>query len=316
MIPLIAVVYTACRKEVTEIPGKVPDNPFDTINYDVNDPTDTIDATSFVGIHKYIFAPTCAVPGCHDGHFEPDFRTVESAYNTMVYHKVEKNDANNSFEFRVVPGDAGSSWLHERITTDDAVLGRMPLYDTLTQQEIDLITNWILDGAKDPFGNSPVQPTYLPSFFGLLMYENDTTGFRYDTMRTNIATPIELPPNKTINIWIGLFDQDVDGNFLPASDFTYNKYKLSNHLYDFSGSSEQSLSVLPALSPFMGPIPFGQPAKAPYYHHFTINTNDFPLGQQQYFRVYVQDSDNNSPSEIPSSGSPVYLLTYFSFVVK
>ncbi|MBK7268515.1 MAG: hypothetical protein IPI07_03030, partial [Flavobacteriales bacterium] len=31
--------------------------------------------------------------GCHDGTFEPEFRTIASAYNSLVYHPVIANDA-------------------------------------------------------------------------------------------------------------------------------------------------------------------------------------------------------------------------------
>jgi len=313
-ILLLSVALASCKEEITVVPAATPDNPYDTIDYSGIVPNDSVDAASFIGLHEYIFSTSCAVPGCHDGAFEPDFRTVESAYNTLVYHKVEKNDAGNNFEYRVVPGDADKSWLHERISTDDAVLGRMPLYDTLSQQEKDLITNWINDGAKDPFGNSPVLPGYLPTLFGILVFENDTTGFRYDTIRSSISDPIIFPKNKIIDIWIGLIDQDNDGNFVPASDFTYNKYKISNQLYNFDNSSELDLLVQPANDPFMGDNPFGT-TKAPYFHHFKINTADYPVNQRQYFRVYVQDKDHNSPTEIPSGGSPLYFLTYFSFIV-
>jgi hypothetical protein len=73
------------------------------------------------------------------------------------------------------------------------------------------------------------------------------------------------------------------------------------------------LLVQPKAEPFFyGPAG----SKAPYYHHFKINTANFNLNQPQYFRVYVQDKDHSTPTEIPSDGSQLYLLTFFSFVVK
>lgn len=313
---LMVILYSACKEEKTITPAKVPDNPYDTIDYGGNVPNDSLDPASFVGIHQYIFSTTCAVPGCHDGSFEPDFRTVQSAYNTLVYHKVVKNDDDNNFEFRVVPGNISKSWLHYRITTDDNVLGRMPLYDTLSQTEINHIKKWIEDGAKDPFGNSPVVATTQPSFFGILAFKDDTTGIRFDSSRTSIIDPMEFPANSTIEIWIGLYDKNDSGGYLPANNFTYNKYKISNHLYEFSDKVEMPLSVKPAQSPYFGPNPFSPGEKAPYYHYFEINTANFPIDQRQYFRIYTRDADHTSPTEIPSSGSPIYLLTYFSFVVK
>ena len=316
VIVLSSFALSSCREEKTILPGEVPDNPYDTIDYGSGIPDDTVDAASFVGLHKYIFSTTCAVPGCHDGSFEPDFRTLESAYNTLVYHPVVKNDTGNNFQYRVVPGDAQESWLHERITTEDAVLGRMPLYDSLSPEEIQHITAWIEEGAEDPFGNSPVLPSYYPTFFGLLVYENDTLGMRYDTMRADIIEPMEFPQGKMMEVWIGLADRSVDGNYQPAYDFTYNKYKISNHLFDYTFKPEMALTVEPAAQPFMGPNPVGGTEKLPYYHHFMINTSLFPLNQVQYFRVYVKDADHSSPTEIPSGDSPFYLLTYFSFIVR
>ena len=51
-------------------------------------------------------APTCANSGCHDGTFEPDFRTVGSSWNTLVNHPVIANDAAMSLHSGAwCPGD-------------------------------------------------------------------------------------------------------------------------------------------------------------------------------------------------------------------
>ena len=57
------------------------DNPFDVDMETATEQQDTvnIDANSIVGLHQNIFKPTCANAGCHDGTFEPDFRTIESS---------------------------------------------------------------------------------------------------------------------------------------------------------------------------------------------------------------------------------------------
>ena len=54
----------------------------------------------------------------------------------------------------------------------------------------------------------------------------------------------------------------------------------------------------------------------PYYHHFTINTADFDPGSYYFMRFYVDDGDHPEPTEIPNTGSPSYLLTYFSFYIQ
>ncbi|MGB1317595.1 MAG: hypothetical protein ACPG5W_05290, partial [Flavobacteriales bacterium] len=88
--------------------GCTPDveNPFDDPNNFPPDDTtgiENIDPASFVGLHQNIFKPTCANSGCHDGTFEPDFRTIESSYNTLVFHDVVKNNPAGTYEYRVKP---------------------------------------------------------------------------------------------------------------------------------------------------------------------------------------------------------------------
>ena len=106
-------------------------NPYDDPSLDppyISDTNYFPNGINFSSLHNNIFIPTCANSGCHDGTFEPDFRTIESSYNTLVYHPVIKNDSINSYEFRVKPGDASSSVLYKRLIEDiDGLSGIMPL---------------------------------------------------------------------------------------------------------------------------------------------------------------------------------------------
>ena len=71
----------------------LPLNPYDDVDYSYTILViDTLSSTSFVRLHKEILSPSCNVLGCHDGSFEPDFRTVQSSYNTLVYHTILKNN--------------------------------------------------------------------------------------------------------------------------------------------------------------------------------------------------------------------------------
>ena len=132
-------------------------NPYDGIEAPITDSTlvAELEPTSLAGIHASIFRPTCANSGCHDGTFEPDFRTINGTYNTLVNQAVIKNDPQNSFEFRVVPGDPESSQLMARLTYDiDGNSGVMPLltdpgsdYPENREDYIDRIREWIARGA-------------------------------------------------------------------------------------------------------------------------------------------------------------------------
>ena len=133
-------------------------NPYDQIEELPADSTDVadLDPTSLVGLHAVIFRPTCANSGCHDGTFEPDFRTVNSTYNTLVGHSIIKNDPQNSFAHRVVPGDPDASQLLARLTYDiDGNSGIMPLatepgsdYPENREEYIERIRAWIANGAQ------------------------------------------------------------------------------------------------------------------------------------------------------------------------
>ena len=62
--------------------------------------------------------PHCANSGCHDGSFEPDFRTIESSYNTLVYQPVIKNNPDGNYQFRVKAGNIDESVLYARLLSN------------------------------------------------------------------------------------------------------------------------------------------------------------------------------------------------------
>src|SRR2546426_12312209 len=72
-----------------------PTNPYDGVNYNTDTTTSpSPDPNTIVGLHKNIFFPRCAKSGCHDGTFEPDYRTVQSTYATLVYQPTIKKTVN------------------------------------------------------------------------------------------------------------------------------------------------------------------------------------------------------------------------------
>jgi hypothetical protein len=162
----IALVWSACTPD--------PLNPYDDIlpiidmgGLIVPEPP----VGSFGWIHQQVFKPTCANSGCHDGFFEPDFRSISSAWNTLVNQDVISNDADFTFDHRVVPGNASASLLIERLTVDiPNSSGMMPLevdpgsdYEERRQEYIDAITAWIDGGATDMNGvPAPTGGTNLP----------------------------------------------------------------------------------------------------------------------------------------------------------
>ena len=157
LIPLLIVGVSACKDEYV--------NPFDQEEEEMEEEevTEDLDPNSIAGIHANIFSKTCANSGCHDGTFEPDFRTIESSYNTLVNHPIIKNDPQNSYSLRVDPGNPDNSVLMARLNFDiDGNSGVMPLiidpdsdWPEKKDEYIENIRTWIQNGAKDIFGNDP-----------------------------------------------------------------------------------------------------------------------------------------------------------------
>ncbi|MFT4970839.1 MAG: hypothetical protein ACI9XO_000163 [Paraglaciecola sp.] len=151
------LLFTACEEEEYQ-------NPYDDIEQEEEMMTEeniNLEPTSMAGLHANIFGKTCANSGCHDGNFEPDFRTIESTYNTLINAPIIKNDPQNSFQYRVVKGNVNASQLVARITYDiDGNSGIMPLaiepdsdWEMNKETYIQNIEDWISNGAKDVFGN-------------------------------------------------------------------------------------------------------------------------------------------------------------------
>jgi len=156
----IASILLATVLGTLALPGCEPDpvsNPYEG----EDGPTDTTSVTmleyaGLAGLQDQMFKPTCANSGCHDGTFEPDFRTLGSTYNTLVNHPVIKNDAANTFSLRVIPGNVFESQLMNRLTVDiDGNSGIMPLtlepnsdYPANKEVYLDWVRRWITEGAK------------------------------------------------------------------------------------------------------------------------------------------------------------------------
>ena len=108
------------------------------------------------GLQDALFAPTCANSGCHDGTFEPDFRTLGSTHATLVDQALTKRDPDGHYVARVVPGDTARSGLLLRLTRDiDGRSGVMPLalepdsrYEAQRDTLLGHVRRWIAEGAK------------------------------------------------------------------------------------------------------------------------------------------------------------------------
>ena len=311
-VMMATVLFIGCDKDTV-----IPPNPYDDIVYPTPPaPIDTLDPNTIVALHRDILRPRCSVPGCHDGNFEPDFRTVQSAFSTLVYAPIIKNNADSTFIYRVVPNDTTQSVLHERLTNccfvnpDD----RMPQDNIgvpLQSEYITRIENWIMDGARNMFGEVAQYPNQAPqiSYFAAV----DTFEFSAVLAAANAGFPLSAAGNRIDGVYYNPFVLNAGQNFAmliaieddstALSNLQVNKLKFS---YDEDDFSPSALGYQERTAQF-----YGIPGFEIWY--VELNASLFNTEQVVYMRYYV--SDGESSTEMPRDEMVVQYKTFWSFYV-
>ena len=112
------------------------------------EPTKSAEITAnFSSIQSQIFNVTCTTNGCHSAS-DPDAGLIldaENSYSLLVNQPSQQKPAFS----RVAPGDPDNSYLiHKLEGTGEK--NRMPFRGSaLPQQTIDVVRQWIADGALD-----------------------------------------------------------------------------------------------------------------------------------------------------------------------
>jgi len=293
--------------------SKDDDNPYDAIEYPSPNPDpEDIPQNNFAYLHQKIFRPTCANSGCHDGTFEPEFRTISSAYNSLVLQPAISNDLNNTYTYRVQPGDADLSLLFARLTLFlPNSSGVMPLEidqgsDWLENetQYIEAVESWINGGALDMFGNVPGTGNLEPQVNGFLAFPNGNTTAPYTRTVGVGVLPIEVPADN-IDLWLSI-DDDSTGN----GNISYNKLKISTDAFDFDGLPEIDLQTGNSINAedFTG-------ATIPFDRKADVDLSAYSEGTYLYCRVYLDDGDHNGPTEIPNDGTTSPMRDYFTLLI-
>lgn len=147
-------------------------------------PPPTLQAT-FDSFQQNIFTPICTQ--CHLGASAPKGLRLDEANSYALL--VGVSSAEQPSLQRVRPGDPDNSYLIQKLEGTAAVGGQMPLNGTpLTQAQIDVIRQWITDGAQPP----------MPA----------TTPIRVSSLSPlPDATLPDLPTTITV-----VFDRDLDAN--------------------------------------------------------------------------------------------------------
>lgn len=308
LVLLITIGWmTSCQ--IQPVP---PPNPFDIykeMGLDTLDlqPSD-LNPISIEGLHDKVFEPTCANSGCHDGTFEPDFRTIESTYNTLVYQPVIKNDPTESYLYRVMPGNVEQSVLWKRLTEDiDGQSGIMPLVENPSsewesQREVHLenIKQWIEAGAPDMFGNLP-ELDNLPPFIQGVIGVVEGRGEPLERDGGNGAILIPRSAHQ-VDLWVSIGDDQTS-----PLDISFSKVRLSEEVDEFEFAPSLPLDqISPILEQgFTGEI-------VPYHHKITIYPREYQAGKVLFLRIFLQEPGQNDLTEIPRDGSAHYIKDLFS----
>ncbi len=270
----------------------------------------SLPTSNFGYLHATIFKPTCANSGCHDGAFEPDFRTITSSYNNNVYHNVLTNNPAGDFTYRVKPGDAALSLLHERLLVAlPNTSGIMPAvsgseWAANKSKHIKAVKDWINAGAKDMYGNAPTIGNPNPVVTGFNAYANNATSSPYSRAPGAGILPI-LIPRSNIDLWFS-----IDDDATAATSMTVNQIKVDSAMFEFDTITAASMSVS---SGFTANDFSGSPTT--FTHKYDFDASVYPPNTLLFIRVYVQDANHTSPAENPSDGSSrptIYLFTLFT----
>ncbi|MCB9261993.1 MAG: hypothetical protein H6607_06435 [Flavobacteriales bacterium] len=303
------MAFVSCSSSDPDVANPYNNQTVDTEDEIVNGNNVAIDPNSIQGLHKNIFKPTCANSGCHDGNFEPDFRTIQSSYNTLVNQPIIKNDAINPLTARVVPGSAANSMLIKRLLIDlNGNSGIMPLvtepnsdWKYKKEEYIKNIENWIDNGALDQNGKQPTTSNFPVQLKGIAAKINGNLAGRLGTY-----DPISVPPGTSqIELWFAFEDESLSADQLSGASLD-----LSISANDFDGSNSQNLTY--SATPLTAPGYFGDDEK--YYHKATISLSNWKSGDVVWIRTQISDGVNNS--ELPNDNSLFRAKQYATFKLK
>lgn len=150
---------------------------------------------SFSEIQASVFTPTCATSGCHAGASAPQGLRLDQTTSYGLLVNVASSEAPSIL--RVAPSDPDSSYLIQKLEGTASVGERMPLGGTpLTQANIDVVRQWITDGAVDDRtpSSDPIRVSALSQALGA-----DLT-----------ASPVSV---------VAFFDRELDVSTVNANTF-------------------------------------------------------------------------------------------------
>lgn len=198
----------------------------------------TVLTANFTSIQTNVFTPVCTA--CHAGATAPRGLRLDADNSYALLVGVASVEVPGLQ--RVRPGDPNSSYLIQKLTGAAAVGQRMPLGGPyLPQATIDVIKQWIADGAQRPFTvNSPEK--------SLLSTSRDTPslGLQVATTSPLDNSLLDAPPTQIV---IG-FDRELDSTLVNDSTVRLEKiFATDEDLANPSPDPSQAIAVRLDVSP-------------------------------------------------------------------
>lgn len=303
LVGLVITLLGSCETDGPKIKNPFP-NGKDTQTIE----KDTWNYRTIQGLHSGLFKPTCANSGCHDGNFEPDFRTVESSYYSLVNQPIIKPDLAGKFTYRVVPFSSSSSILPHRMTVDlNGNSGIMPLslestsnYPVQKDSWLVRINEWIDGGARDWLGRTPDASDFPPQILGVQFLVNGTP-----LARAGKYEAAQIMAGQSPEIWISLTDDNTLISNLKNVSINWSSdpgnFDIANEVKMKAGPNKDFPGLLSS--------------SVNYYWNSTYDGTKNIENDVVWFRITVSDNKNLN-YQIPNQNSMFMLKTYFAIKFK
>jgi hypothetical protein len=182
---------------------------------------------NFSEIQDEVFTPTCAVSGCHTGAAAPEGLRLDEANSFGMLVGVASSQAPSIL--RVAPGDADDSYLIQKLEGTASVGAQMPEGGPpLPQDRIDVIRQWITDGAIDD-------------------REPSSEAIRVTSLSPMPDSELETAPDEII----AMFDRELDVSTVNAETFIL---EASGGDGTFSDGNEEQVAAAEITTPDTNPM--------------------------------------------------------------
>lgn len=202
---------------------------------------DSTQPVSFARVHKEVFLRSCAASSCHNSNSRRaglDLENPLEAFALLVNEGASNTAASEAGKKRVVPGQPESSFLLTKLkgSTNEDEGARMPYgAPSLSDAQIDLVKNWIADGAHFDLDDGTLPDSVEP---GVDPKEEDVTlpvpppdkGFQIS------LGPFPVPPGGEIQRDYFLKTPNTEPRWIKRIEYAYNKG--SHHLLVFKSDTE------------------------------------------------------------------------------